>query len=82
MPIYEYHCEKCNKTFERLQKISDASLCACPSCGSNSKRQMSRNSFQLKGAGWYVTDYKNSSSPRSGQEPSAPSPEASSSVTE
>lgn len=58
MPIYEYQCGKCDKISEVLQKITDKPLAKCPSCGGKAKRLMSRNSFQLKGDGWYVTDYK------------------------
>ncbi len=58
MPIYEYICSKCNKTSEVLQKISDKPLAKCPYCGGGVKKLMSQNSFQLKGDGWYVTEYK------------------------
>jgi putative FmdB family regulatory protein len=59
MPIYEYHCEKCVKNFEAVQKISDAPLSECPQCKSEKvKKVISRTSFQLKGSGWYATDYK------------------------
>jgi len=57
MPIYEYQCEKCGKTTEVLQKFSDAPLADCPGCGGHMSKLMSMNSFQLKGNGWYVTDY-------------------------
>lgn len=59
MPIYEYKCKKCNYQFEQLQKITDKPLCTCPKC---KKKQLvklvSNTSFQLKGTGWYVTDFK------------------------
>ena len=58
MPIYEYQCEKCGGTIEVLQKFSDSPLETCPSCGGGVSKLMSTNSFQLKGSGWYVTDYK------------------------
>lgn len=58
MPIYEYQCEKCGETTEVLQKFSDAPLSECPGCGGHMEKLMSMNSFQLKGSGWYVTDYK------------------------
>ncbi|MDL2260018.1 zinc ribbon domain-containing protein [Deltaproteobacteria bacterium OttesenSCG-928-K17] len=63
MPIYEYKCEKCGETTEVIQKFSDAPLTLCPGCGGPVAKLMSMNSFQLKGSGWYVTDYagKNSS---------------------
>ncbi|MDR2945529.1 MAG: zinc ribbon domain-containing protein [Candidatus Adiutrix sp.] len=57
MPIYEYQCEKCGETTEVLQKFSDAPLSVCPGCGGHMDKLMSMNSFQLKGSGWYVTDY-------------------------
>ncbi len=57
MPIYEYQCEKCGQTTEVLQKFSDAPLTLCPGCGGPVAKLMSMNSFQLKGSGWYVTDY-------------------------
>ena len=57
MPIYEYQCEKCGQTAEVLQKFSDAPLSQCPGCGGEMHKLMSMNSFQLKGNGWYVTDY-------------------------
>ena len=62
MPIYEYKCNKCNKISEVLQKVSDKPLSKCPSCGGKVKKLMSHNSFQLKGGGWYVTDYKGKNS--------------------
>lgn len=58
MPIYEYSCEKCAKVFETVQKFSDPPLTACPTCGSAVEKLISRTSFQLKGTGWYATDYK------------------------
>lgn len=63
MPIYEYQCKKCNDTTEILQKFSDPPLAQCPDCGGQMEKLMSMNSFQLKGSGWYVTDYKNKSKP-------------------
>ena len=57
MPIYEYQCENCGETAEVLQKFSDAPLSQCPACGGSMHKLMSMNSFQLKGNGWYVTDY-------------------------
>ncbi|WP_456430807.1 FmdB family zinc ribbon protein [Thermosulfuriphilus sp.] len=57
MPIYEYQCESCGKTFEVWQKISDDPLKTCQSCGGTVKKLISHTSFQLKGSGWYVTDY-------------------------
>jgi putative FmdB family regulatory protein len=63
MPIYEYHCEACGLRKEHLQKMSDAPLAACPACGSaDYKKQLSAAGFQLKGSGWYATDFKGDSS--------------------
>jgi putative FmdB family regulatory protein len=56
MPIYEYRCEKCG-TFETTQKITDKPLGKCPTCKGKIKKLISNTSFQLKGTGWYVTDY-------------------------
>jgi putative FmdB family regulatory protein len=58
MPIYEYRCHKCRKTFEVMQKFSDQPLSRCPSCSGKVIKIISNCSFQLKGSGWYVTDYK------------------------
>ena len=56
MPIYEYDCQKCG-TFETTQKITDKALAKCPTCKGKVKKLISNTSFQLKGTGWYVTDY-------------------------
>jgi len=48
---------KCSKEFEAMQKFSDEPIGTCPSCGGKAKRLISRSSFQLKGSGWYLTDY-------------------------
>lgn len=57
MPIYEYECRKCHAHLEVMQKITDKPLVKCRSCGGRLEKQWSSTSFQLKGAGWYVTDY-------------------------
>lgn len=60
MPIYEYRCEACGFQKEFLQRISDAPLSECPECGKKSFHKMvTAAGFQLKGSGWYVTDFKN-----------------------
>ena len=56
MPIYEYRCEKCG-VFDVMQKITDKPLRKCPTCKSKVAKQISNTAFQLKGSGWYVTDY-------------------------
>ena len=56
MPIYEYHCSKCGD-FETIQKMSDKPLTQCPTCRRKVTKLISSTSFQLKGSGWYITDY-------------------------
>lgn len=58
MPIYEYRCKRCHKVFEVLQKISEEPLTTCIDCGAKVEKLVSSSSFQFKGNGWYVTDYK------------------------
>jgi putative FmdB family regulatory protein len=62
MPIYEFVCEACGRIVERLQKLTDPPPEACPECGGKMARIMSRNSFQLKGGGWYRDLYSSPSS--------------------
>ncbi len=57
MPIYEYKCRVCGHQFEKIQKFSDSPVRKCPSCGGSVEKLVSRSGFQLKGSGWYVTDY-------------------------
>lgn len=59
MPIYAYRCDACGFAKDVLQKISDPILTVCPSCGkSDFKKQVTAAGFQLKGTGWYATDFK------------------------
>ena len=59
MPIYAYKCESCGFSKDVLQKMSDAPLSDCPSCGGSTfKKQLTAAGFQLKGSGWYATDFK------------------------
>ena len=59
MPIYEYRCQACGFQKEFLQRISDAPLKDCPECGKSSLSKMvTAAGFQLKGSGWYATDFK------------------------
>ena len=57
MPIYEYTCQKCGRHLEVLQKMSDKPLTRCPDCKGKLEKIFSQTSFQLKGSGWYVSDY-------------------------
>jgi putative FmdB family regulatory protein len=75
MPIYAYRCDTCGFAKDVLQKVSDAALTECPSCGQAAfKKQVTAAGFQLKGTGWYVTDFRNNS-----KSPSPSSSESSSS---
>ncbi|MEO8014426.1 MAG: FmdB family zinc ribbon protein [Polaromonas sp.] len=68
MPIYAYKCESCGFAKDVLQKMSDAPLSVCPQCHASSfKKQLTAAGFQLKGSGWYVTDFRggNSGAPAS-----------------
>ncbi len=59
MPIYAYKCDSCGFAKDVLQKMSDAQLTQCPSCGAPAfKKQLTAAGFQLKGSGWYATDFK------------------------
>jgi len=57
VPIYEYKCSKCGEVFEAFQKINDNPLNRCKFCSGKVERLISQSSFQLKGSGWYLTDY-------------------------
>ncbi len=57
MPIYEYHCKKCDNVFEEFQKGFEERSVKCPKCAGDAERLISNTSFILKGTGWYVTDY-------------------------
>lgn len=57
MPLYEYKCHQCNKTFEVRQKFADEPLTVHEDCGGEAERLISVPSLQFKGTGWYVTDY-------------------------
>jgi putative FmdB family regulatory protein len=61
MPIYEYRCSACHHKLEALQKFSDAPLVTCPACAKDALvKQVSAAGFQLKGSGWYQTDFRSS----------------------
>jgi putative FmdB family regulatory protein len=64
MPIYAYKCEACGFAKDVLQKMSDSPLTDCPQCGAAAfKKQVTAAGFQLKGSGWYATDFKGGSTP-------------------
>lgn len=59
MPIYGYQCQACGHEFELMQKMSDPAPSTCPACGKPEvRKQLSAAGFQLKGSGWYATDFK------------------------
>jgi putative FmdB family regulatory protein len=63
MPIYAYRCEACGHEKDHLQKLSDPVLVTCPECGEDTyRKQITAAGFQLKGNGWYATDFKGSGS--------------------
>lgn len=67
MPIYAYRCDACGHAQDVLQKISDPLLTICPACGAGTyKKQLTAAGFQLKGSGWYATDFRNGSQPAPG----------------
>lgn len=70
MPIYEYQCRSCGSKKEHLQKLSDEPIQVCPTCGANTYTKLiSAAGFQLKGSGWYATDFKNGSQSKPKTEP-------------
>lgn len=72
MPIYEYVCQQCGHELEKLQKISDAPLTDCPNCNKPSlSKKISAAGFQLKGSGWYVTDFRDKGKPAEAKKESA-----------
>lgn len=74
MPLYEYECKNCGYNFEQLQTVSAKPLRACPQCAADQLvKLISTTSFQLKGTGWYVTDFKNKK-PKKEQEKTNPAP--------
>ena len=67
MPIYAYRCDECGFSKDVLQKISDPVLTTCLSCGKPAfKKQVTAAGFQLKGSGWYVTDFRGGTPPATG----------------
>jgi len=77
MPIYAYRCDECGFSKDVLQKISDPVLTDCLSCGKPAfKKQVTAAGFQLKGTGWYVTDFRGGKAPATGTAPSTSSDSA------
>lgn len=67
MPIYAYKCSSCGFAKDALQKMSDAPLTVCPACGASTfEKQVTAAGFQLKGSGWYVTDFRDGGGKKSG----------------
>ena len=67
MPIYAYRCSSCGHAKDVLQKMSDPVLTTCPACGAESfAKQVTAAGFQLKGSGWYVTDFRGGSGAATG----------------
>lgn len=85
MPIYAYKCSACGHAKDVLQKMSDAPLTVCPACGAEQfSKQLTAAGFQLKGSGWYVTDFRDGGANKGGagagdkkSEGSSPAPAAS-----
>jgi putative FmdB family regulatory protein len=72
MPLYEYKCERCRKTFEVIQKFSDDPLTVHENCGGHVERLLSAPALQFKGTGWYITDYaRNNTSAATNGKPDA-----------
>jgi putative FmdB family regulatory protein len=81
MPIYEYQCHKCG-TFETTQRITEKPLAKCPTCKGKVRKLISNTSFQLKGTGWYITDYARKGKSDDGKSDSSKSDGASKSTSE
>lgn len=72
MPIYAYRCTACGHAKDVLQKISDPVLSTCPACGAQSfQKQLTAAGFQLKGSGWYATDFKGGGTTKPADAPAA-----------
>lgn len=75
MPIYAYKCQSCGFAKDVLQKISDAPLSSCPSCSAPTfTKQLTAAGFQLKGSGWYVTDFRGGNNSNTAPSPAAATP--------
>ena len=77
MPIYAYKCSACGFAKDALQKMSDAPLTVCPACGASAfEKQVTAAGFQLKGSGWYVTDFRGGNAPKTGTAPATTAADA------
>ena len=77
MPIYAYRCSACGHAKDVLQKLSDPVLSTCPACGAEAfAKQVTAAGFQLKGSGWYATDFKGGAKPAAPAAESTPAPAA------
>jgi putative FmdB family regulatory protein len=77
MPIYAYRCESCGHAKDVLQKVSDPLLSTCPACGAESfRKQLTAAGFQLKGSGWYVTDFRGGANNGAAKSDDAAKPDA------
>ena len=75
MPIYAYRCAACGHTMDVLRKMSDPPLADCPACGApRFEKQVTAAGFQLKGSGWYVTDFRNPAAAPTAAKPDADKP--------
>jgi putative FmdB family regulatory protein len=73
MPIYAYRCSSCGHAKDVLQKVSDPLLSVCPACGAEAfQKQLTAAGFQLKGSGWYVTDFRGNGKGAEAKTPDAP----------
>lgn len=77
MPIYAYKCDTCGHEKDVLQKLSEAPLTQCPACGASTfRKQVTAAGFQLKGSGWYVTDFRDGGKAKPAGAPEAPASDA------
>lgn len=74
MPLYEYKCSECNAVFEVLQKLNEAPIKKCITCGGEVHKLVSSPAIQFKGTGWYITDYPKKGKPETPDQKKAPVP--------
>jgi putative FmdB family regulatory protein len=76
MPIYAYRCERCGHSQDVMQKLSEAPLATCPACGTDAfRKQLTAPAFQLKGSGWYATDFRDNGKQKAAKPEEAGQPE-------